>query len=109
MACMYSQLLIANSIMNVRSAYFPFLAYKGGNFGIIGDCSSILSSRTYEGHSEAGIIGLRIIVHVDILQTLCKKGWSQLHYPCPLQMAMPFYVLSSSQPIVNPKPNIEQA
>src|SRR5947209_19572318 len=94
--------------MNVHSTYLPLLANKGGNFGIIGDCSSILCSGTDECHGEAGIIGLRIIIHVAILQTLCNKGWSQLYYPLALQMAMPFYVVPSRQPIIHPQPNIEQ-
>ena len=93
---MYSQLLIAQSIMNVYASYSTVLANKRSNFGIIGDRSSKLSSRTDESHSEANIIGLPIIVHVAIFQPFGNQGRSQLQYTFAPQMTVQSYIAPSS-------------
>ena len=104
----YLQVLITNAIMNMRTLYFTLFGNKRGDNCIVGDYSPMLSSGTNQSHGETGVIRLRIIVHVAILQTLGVKGWSQLQYTRAFQMAMPFNITASGQAIIHPKPNIKE-
>src|SRR5437588_6370388 len=108
MASTYSQLLIAERVMNMHSTYFTLLADKGGHFRIVGDRGSILSGSADESQSEASIIGLRVVVHVTVFQSLSHKGWSQLQYSLTLQMTVPTGTAAPCHEIIEPEAHIEQ-
>src|SRR5260370_3927832 len=74
MASTYSQLLIAERVMNMHSTYFTLLADKGGHFRIVGDLCSIFSGSADESQSEASIIGLRVLATVTVFQSLNHTG-----------------------------------
>src|SRR6266567_23096 len=94
--------------MNTRTLYFPLFGNKGRDFRIVGDYSPLLSSGTYQSHGKAGVIRLRVIVHVAILQALGDKGWSQLQYALALQTTMSFDIIAPGQTVIHPKPHTQE-
>ena len=94
--------------MNLHSTYFTLLADKGGHFRIVGDRGSVLSGSADKSHSEAGIIGLPVVVHIAVFQSLSHKGRSQLQYILTTQMMVPTGSTASCHEIIEPEPHIEQ-
>src|SRR5260370_39850596 len=107
----YSYLLVTKSITYMSTNYFPLFSNKRGNFSVVSDSRAVLSCGANNGHSEPGIVRLRIIVDEAIFQPIGNKRRSQLHHLFTTQMTMPLNAAStchrSRHEIIKPKSNIQ--
>src|SRR5260370_526029 len=91
----YRYLLVPNSIAHVSANYFPLFNNKRDNFSVVSDSRAVLRCGANNGHSEPGIVRLRIIVDEAIFQPISNKRRSQLHHLFTTQMTMPLNAAST--------------
>src|SRR5579875_119203 len=65
----YGKLLLAKLVAHLRAAYFVPFAEQRDYFSVVGNRCAILGSGAYEGHSQASVIGLGIVVDKAFFQS----------------------------------------